>query len=130
LKSLINLIGVVLCLGGWAVAALCVHIVRVPDAGNPQESKLVIVPKNRLGLEDTYVDARGWTIESVKAHPLLVLRLLRSGKADELRFLADPRSSRDIETQLTDYLSDMQAGETANSYTTSQTSIRSAGFSR
>jgi len=109
LKSLINLIGVVLCLGGWAVAALCVHIVRVPDAGNPQESKLVIVPKNRLGLEDTYVDARGWTIESVKA---------------------DPRSSRDIETQLTDYLSDMQAGETANSYTTSQTSIRSAGFSR
>ena len=111
-----------LFISGWGVVALCVHVVRIPDPANAQQSKLVIVPKNRLGPDDTYVDARTWTIADVKTHPLIVLRVLEAGKADEFKFLADPKSSKDVETQLTDALSD--------SPTATRTSVHSAGFSR
>lgn len=122
MKSFIRFLGLMLFISGWGVVALCVHVVRIPDPANAQQSKLVIVPKNRLGPDDTYVDARTWTIADVKTHPLIVLRVLEAGKADEFKFLADPKSSKDVETQLTDALSD--------SPTATRTSVHSAGFSR
>ena len=129
MKSFIRFLGLVFCLSGWAVVAFCVHVVRVPDPANAQQSKLIVVPKNRLNLDDTYVDARSWTMPDVKNHPLLVLRLLRAGKAEELKYLADPKSSKDVETQLTEYLSDGPADvPTTKTSTTSRMSIRGAGF--
>jgi hypothetical protein len=128
-KSFIRFLGLVLCLSGWAVAALCLHVIRIPDPANAQQSKLIVVPKNRLNVDDTYVDARAWTMADVKTHPLLVLRLMKLGKADDLKFLADPKNNKDIETQLTDALSDSADGGNVNSSTTSRTSIRPAGFS-
>ena len=129
MKSIIRFLGVALCLSGWAVAAFCLHVVRVPDPANAQQSKLIVVPKNRLNLDDTYVDARSWTIADAKDHPLLVLRLLRAGKADELKFLADPKNNKDVETQLTDALSETQAGATTTTSTATRNSVRPAGFS-
>jgi hypothetical protein len=126
-KSFIRFLALIFCISGWAVAAFCVHVVRVPDPGDAQQSKLIVVPKNRLNLDDTYVDARNWTMADVKTHSLLVLRLLRAGKADELKYLADPKSNKDIETQLTDYLSDSADGPTTNS-STSRMSLRGANF--
>lgn len=109
MKSFFRFLGLIVCLSGWIVAAFCLHVVRVPDPGDAQQSKLIVVPKNRLNLDDTYVDARHWTVADVKDHSLLVLRLLRADKADDLKFLGDPKSSKDIETQLTDDLSDTAA---------------------
>ena len=128
-KSFIRFLGLVLCLSGWVVVAFCVHVVRIPDPANAQQSKLIVVPKNRLNLEDTYVDARVWTMADVKTHPLLIFRLMKLGKADDLKFLADPKSNKDIETQLTDAISDSSDGGNGSSPTTSRTSIRPAGFS-
>ena len=129
MKSLFRFLGLMLFLSGWAVVALCVHVVRIPDPANGQLSKLIIVPKNRLGPQDTYVDARSWTMADVKAHPLLVLRVLESGKADEFKFLADPKDKKDVETQLTDTLSGTQAADNPGSNSAVRRSVRSAGFS-
>ena len=46
--------------------------------------KLVIVPKNRLGFGDTYVDTRGWTAEQAGEHEEVVTRMLEAGKGDLL----------------------------------------------
>ncbi len=129
MKSLIRLVALVVCLSGWAVASLALYFVRVPDPGNPQESRLVVVPKNRLTLDDTYTDARAWTMSDVNKHPLVVLRLLRAGKADELKFLADPKSKKDVENQIIDALSaSSPATMPATPLGKAAYSLRSAGF--
>lgn len=77
-----------LLLAGWALALLAVHVVVVPDATASADAKLkwrlVVVPKNQLGVAETYVDTRGWTAEDVPAHETLVARLVEAGKADAL----------------------------------------------
>jgi len=129
-KSIVRFVGLLLILSGWIVAGLCLHVVRTPDPDNPQQSKLLVVPKNRLDVNDTYVDARGWTMQDVTAHPMLVLRLLEAGKADQLKYLADPKSNKDVATQLTDALSNPSGATTAKSPALAPFSTRPAGFSR
>jgi hypothetical protein len=124
LKSLIRFFCVLVTLSGWAVAALSVHVVRTPDPSNPNQSKLVVVPKNRLNLNDTYVDAREWTMSDVPTHGLLVLRVIQTGKADEFKYLADPKSKLDVEQQLYDALT----GSKAPTTTPSRTAAHKAGF--
>jgi hypothetical protein len=51
----------------------------------------------------------------VASHPLVVLRLLRAGKADDLKFLADPKSKKDVEGQLLDVLSNLPVPTTTTS---------------
>ena len=130
MKSIVRFVSLLLILSGWIVAGLCLHVVRTPDPDNPQQSKLLVVPKNRLGVNDTYVDARGWTMQDVTEHPMLVLRLLEAGKAEQLKYLADPKSKNDVATQLTDALSNTSGPTTAKSPATSPISSRPAGFSR
>ena len=130
MKSIFRFVCLLLILSGWIVAGLCLHIVRTPDPDNPQQSKLVMVPKNRLGINDTYVDARGWTMQDATEHPMLILRLLEADKQDQLKFLADPKSKKDVATQLTDALSNTSGATTAKSPGTSPVSSRPAGFSR
>jgi hypothetical protein len=127
-KSIIRLLGLILCLSGWAVAALSLYVVRTPDPNNAQQSRLIVVPKNRLTLDDTYVDARSWTMSDVTSHPLVVLRLMRAGKAEELKYLGDPKSSKDIETQLTDVLSGSAPATHPSASLMFRTSPRFAGF--
>jgi hypothetical protein len=108
-KSIVRFLSVVLILGGWGLAALAIHVVRTPDPSNPQESKLIVIPKNELDLKETYVDARGWTMADVKDHRMLMLRVLYTDKADEFKYLADPKSKDDIATQITDALTDSKS---------------------
>jgi hypothetical protein len=103
-KSLFRLIGLALTISGWAVAALCLHVIRTPNPSDPNESKLVVIPKARLGLTDTYVDARRWTMADVPDHKALIWRVLDAGQAEQLKYLADPKSGADVQTQLTDAL--------------------------
>src|SRR5271154_6553400 len=92
-------------LGGWIVAALCVHVIRTPDPSDPKQSKLVVLPKDRIGVTDTYIDARPWTMADVPNHARLVLRMLDAGMADQLNYLGDPKSKESVEAQITHLLS-------------------------
>jgi hypothetical protein len=91
-KSLFRLMMLALMLSGWGLAALSLHVVRTPD-------KIGLIPKERLGFTDTYVDARKWTLDDLQAHPDLVRRVLEAGKANLFQYLANP-SGGDIASQL------------------------------
>ncbi len=98
-------------LSGWIVAGLCLYVVRVPDPANPQQSSLIVIPKNRLAVTDTYVDARSWTMTDVASHPLVVLRLLRGeggrseipGRSEKQEGCRRPVAGRFIESACADH---------------------------
>jgi hypothetical protein len=77
LKYLFRFLVLVLLIGGWAVAASALHIVWSGE-------KLRILSKDRLGVRDTYVNTSNWTADDVAAHPIVVKRLVATGKADLL----------------------------------------------
>lgn len=118
MKSIIRFITLVLMISGWVVAALCLHVVRTPDPQDPHLSKLVVIPKQQLGIKETYVDARNWTMADVPDHGSLVLELIRADKLNELKFLGDPASKQSIEIQLVDALTTAQRNAPAASSTT------------
>lgn len=106
MKTLFRLIVLVLLIAGWGLAALSLHVVRA--AGD----RVVLIPKQRLSLADTYVDARAWTIASVADHDALVERIIQSGKADQFAYVVeDPKG--DVARQL-------DAARKASSTTTSK----------
>ena len=92
IKWIVRTVLIVLFLAGWALALLAVHVVVVPhgeasaDASTEGEVgwRVVVVPKNRLGVSDTYVDTRGWTDADVREHEALVARIVEAGKGDRL----------------------------------------------
>lgn len=89
LKTLITLV----LLAGWGLAGSAVHIVRWPGA----ETWIGIIPKDRLGFEDTYVDVRDWTVSDLQAHPKLLQRL---AEADKLHWLAHIASEQELKELL------------------------------
>jgi hypothetical protein len=97
MKTLFRLIVFVLLVAGWGLAALSLHVVRA------QGDRIVLIPKQRLNLIDTYVDARTWTLSNVADHEQLVERIIQSGKADSFAYVVeDPKG--DVERQLQDAL--------------------------
>ena len=81
-----------LLLLGWSLAALSLHVVRTP-------TKIGLIPKERLGFTDTYVDARTWSLSDLSNHPVLVKRVLEANKADLFRYLTD-QSNDDVAGQV------------------------------
>ena len=94
MKTLFRLVFCVLLLTGWGLAALSLHVVRTPTA-------IGLVPKNRLGVIDTYVDTRHWTLSDAAEHPLVVQRILQTNQADLLRHITGNDGD-----ELTDRLAD------------------------
>lgn len=88
-----RLIFLILLLSGWGLAAAALHVIRTPTT-------ITVVPKDRLGFTDTYVDTRAWTIADVARHPGLTRRLLSLDKQDLLRNVADPNDPQPLEVQL------------------------------
>jgi hypothetical protein len=128
MKKIISMLGFAFGISGWIVAALCLHVVRTPDVNNPTKSVLVVIPKDRLRIADTYVDARQWTMADVPAHRGLVLRMIYADKANQLQFLADPNSREDIETQLTEALGNSKDDGNYRRASTAKSSSRMGGF--
>jgi len=93
MKTLFRLVVVVLLLIGWSLALAAVHVVRGPDA-------LTIIPKHRLGLGETYVDTRAWTIEDVSRHPAVVGRLLELDKAEVLSHIGGVGNPARLQAEL------------------------------
>lgn len=79
LKTLLVLI----LLAGWVLAGLSLHVVRWPGA----YVWIGIVPKDRLGVFDTYVDVRTWTKDDVTHHSALARRLVEAGKTHWLEHI-------------------------------------------
>jgi hypothetical protein len=77
MKSVFRLFVVVLLVAGWALAALSLHVVRTPE-------KIIVIPKNRVGYVDTYVDVRNWTPADVHNHASLAERLVATGRGEVL----------------------------------------------
>jgi len=77
---------------GWTLAALSLHVVRTPG-------RIGLIPKQRLGFTDTFVDARKWTLADLPAHAQLVQRVLQADKAELFEYLIDP-SKGDAADQL------------------------------
>jgi len=76
MKSIVRTLTVLLLIGGWGLSALALHVIRTN--GSPRQ--FIVVPKNRLGLADTYVDTRAWTIDDAARHPAVVKRLIETDK--------------------------------------------------
>ncbi len=77
MKSFFKSLVFVLLVGGWALASAAIQVIRTP-------SSIVVVPKDRLGYHDTYLDTRNWTVADDRSHPELVTRLVRMGRTDVL----------------------------------------------
>src|SRR4051794_27746006 len=96
MKTMLRLIILVLMLGGWGLSALALHVVRTPE-------KIAVIPKNQLGLTDTYVDTRAWTLAEAANHGTVIHRLIDLHKEDLLvHVIADSKSHDDLKTQLID----------------------------
>ena len=103
IKFLVRGIFAVLLLVGWGVAALAVHVVVVPhEKDDGSESwRVVVVPKERLGVDDTYVDTRAWTEQEAAEHAALLARLTDAGKGDSVAdLLTDTAVRRAVEEVL------------------------------
>ena len=96
MKKLLRMLLVVMLLAGWSLAALAVHIIVTP--GSP--GRVIVVPKNQLGIRETYVDTRHWTLGDVAQHSAVTQRLIQTGKTDALSHLANP--GEDLVAQLND----------------------------
>jgi hypothetical protein len=95
-------------LGGWGLAALSLHVVRTPE-------KIGLIPKDRLGFTDTFVDARKWTLSDASAHPELIRRVIEADKAELFRYMANP-SSGDIAQQLSAQISNSPAAQSTSMF--------------
>src|SRR5215207_7270535 len=95
MKATFRLIVALMLLIGWGLAASSLHVVRT--GGAP-----VVIPKNRIGIADTYVDVRNWTIQDVANHPAVVKRLIATEKADVLTAAVGAKTHEELITQLTE----------------------------
>ena len=77
IKNTFRVLVFVLLLGGWLLAASALHVVWT---GN----KALIIPKNRIGVRETYVSTAAWSADDVANHPALSTRLLDTGHSEVL----------------------------------------------
>ena len=77
IKNTFRVVVLALLLGGWLLAASALHVVWT---GN----KAVIIPKNRIGVRETYVNTTAWSANDVANHPALARRLVDTGHSDVL----------------------------------------------
>jgi len=95
MKNLFRTVTLFLLLSGWGLAAASLHVVISPNR------LPIFIPKDRMGFHDTYVDTRNWTLNDIRAHRDVVLRIAQVGKADILSHAFDP-SKGTLQSQLGD----------------------------
>ena len=84
-----------LLVAGWAVAGSTLHVVWNGD-------KVNVLTKDRLGIRDTYVNTASWTANDVAAHPIVVKRLIATGKADMLSKSFESKTGDELVKQIDD----------------------------
>ena len=78
---------------GWGLAASALHVVWTG-------SSVIIIPKDRIGVSETYSDITKWTAEDVAAHPNVSRRLIATGKAEALAGVFEARDAEDLRKQI------------------------------
>ena len=94
-KNMFRLMVLALLVGGWAVAASALHVVWTGE-------KLSVMSKDHLGVRDTYVDTSAWTANDVAAHPIVVKRLIETGKADVLSKAFEMKTGEQLVREIED----------------------------
>jgi len=95
MKTAFRIFVAMLILSGWGLAGSALHVVWTGDSP-------IIIPKDRIGVRDTYVDVSKWTADDVANHPAVALRLVRTGKADALKSAFKATSQQDLIDQIND----------------------------
>ena len=93
MKKFFRVIVLLLLMGGWALAASALYVVRSP-------SGFVVIPKDCLGYRDTYVDVSDWDLNQAALHPVVSQRLIESGHADRLSHVTKATSVADLSAQI------------------------------
>ena len=93
ITSLFRLVVTLLLFGGWALAASALHVVNTGDWKKP-----IIVPKQQMGVKDTYVCVKDWTANDVASHPTVVKRLVETGRADVVANAFKPATGDELVT--------------------------------
>src|SRR5438067_569494 len=93
IKRLFRLGVTLLLFLGWGLAASAMHIIWT---GNSP----IVLPKEQLGVRDTYVNLNKWTIVDVQNHPAVVKRLLETNRAETLARLYKSTSHDDLVSQI------------------------------
>src|ERR1039458_4832448 len=78
-KGFIRVVTLGLIVSGWSLAAASIHVIITPG-------RIMVIPKDRLDFEDTYVDARNWKPDDLRQHPEVVARLIHLGRSDVLAY--------------------------------------------
>ena len=97
MKATFRLFVTLLLLIGWGLAASALHVVWTGDSP-------LIIPKERIGVSDTYVNISNWTPDDVSNHPAVVRRIVAVGKTDRLSHVfkdADSKTVRGIRCRST-----------------------------
>ena len=98
MKAMFRLIVTLLLFAGWGLAASALHVVWTGE-------KPIVIPKDRLGVKDTYVNTKAWTANDVASHPIIVKRLIATGKAtDALSGAFKATGEQDLIAQIEDAL--------------------------
>lgn len=99
MKNLFRLVVFVLLITGWGLAATALHVVRTPGATSRE---FVIVPKNRIGITDTFVDTRAWTLDDASNHPGVVRRMIETEKYMALAHVTGESEPAEVQQRLAD----------------------------
>ena len=91
-KGFIRVVTLGLIVSGWSLAAASIHVIITPG-------RIMVIPKDRLDFEDTYVDARNWKPDDLRQHPEVVARLIHLGRCDVLAYAVGSKW-RSVESQL------------------------------
>ena len=94
MKATFRLFVTLLLLIGWGLAASALHVVWTGDSP-------LIIPKERIGVSDTYVNISNWTPDDVSNHPAVVKRIVAVGKTDRLSHVFKDADSK---TELLDQI--------------------------
>jgi hypothetical protein len=105
MKKFFRIVVALVLMGGWALAASALYVVRSP-------SGFVIIPKDCLGYRDTYVDTSGWDLNQAAAHPVVSQRLIETGHADRLSHVTKATSVEDLKAQIRAAVSEKPAAPT------------------
>jgi len=105
IRTIFRLTVLLLLLVGWGLAASALHVVW---SGH----KLVIIPKDHVGIHDTYANTSAWTPGDVAAHPALSQRLLATGNQDALAGAFKADSPDDLTSQIKDAIAKGPASST------------------
>ena len=93
MKRIFRLFVTLLLVIGWGLAAGALHVVWTG-------SSPIIFPKDKFGLDDTYVDVSQWKVDDVSNHPVVSKRLVGAGKAEVLAHVFKASSKDDLISQI------------------------------